>query len=289
MVHPVRQHRPHLPSRFPYLPLTPQELLRAYLGIVGVAPHDSYGVQVTYDKQLDLLGRTSTSSHVRKTTGGDELPCADGKPRVRMHGGAHVVLAYRDSPAYAEGRTALGRLRGRRSCRPTSRSGTEPRRPVPAREYGMGKLERRANRVADAVSFFDPDTSNDPGPPAAALLLAAGRRMTTFALVHGAWHGAWCWERLLEPLAQRGHGAVAIDLPAEDLEAGLDAYADIVAAFTRAGGRRRDRRRALAQRADPAARRRAPAGGGARLPVRAGATRGARASATSSPTRRCRS
>ena len=56
--------------------------------------------------------------------------------------------------------------------------------------------------------------------------------MTTFALVHGAWHGAWCWERLLEPLAQRGHGAVAIDLPAEDMEAGLDAYADIVAAFT---------------------------------------------------------
>jgi pimeloyl-ACP methyl ester carboxylesterase len=55
--------------------------------------------------------------------------------------------------------------------------------------------------------------------------------MTTFALVHGAWHGAWCWERLLEPLEQRGHGAVAIDLPAEDLDAGLDTYADVVAAF----------------------------------------------------------
>jgi pimeloyl-ACP methyl ester carboxylesterase len=56
--------------------------------------------------------------------------------------------------------------------------------------------------------------------------------MTTFALVHGAWHGAWCWERLLEPLEQLGHGAVAIDLPAEDHDAGLDAYADVVAAFT---------------------------------------------------------
>ena len=55
--------------------------------------------------------------------------------------------------------------------------------------------------------------------------------MTTFALVHGAWHGAWCWERLLEPLEQRGHGAVAMDLPVEDLEAGLETYADIVAAF----------------------------------------------------------
>jgi pimeloyl-ACP methyl ester carboxylesterase len=58
--------------------------------------------------------------------------------------------------------------------------------------------------------------------------------MTTFALVHGAWHGAWCWERLLEPLERRGHGALAIDLPGDDLEAGLDEYADIVAAFTAA-------------------------------------------------------
>ena len=69
--------------------------------------------------------------------------------------------------------------------------------------------------------------------------------MTTFALVHGAWHGAWCWERLLEPLERRGHGALAVDLPAEDLDAGLDAYADIVAAFLRRR-RRRDRRRPLA-------------------------------------------
>ena len=24
--------------------------------------------------------------------------------------------------------------------------------------------------------------------------------MTTFGLVHGAWHGAWCWERLIPEL-----------------------------------------------------------------------------------------
>jgi pimeloyl-ACP methyl ester carboxylesterase len=54
--------------------------------------------------------------------------------------------------------------------------------------------------------------------------------VTTFALVHGAWHGAWCWERLLGPLQRRGHRAVAVDLPCEDLAAGLDAYADAVAA-----------------------------------------------------------
>jgi hypothetical protein len=164
VVHPVRQHRPYLPSRFPYLPLTPQELLRAYLGIVGVAPHDSYGAQITYDKQLDLLGRTSTSSHVRKTTGGDKRPCADGKERVRMHGGDHVVFAYRDSPAYAEGRKRWAAYEAEVLQADLSH-GTEPRRPVPAREYAMGKLERKANRIVDAVSIFDPDTSNDSGPP----------------------------------------------------------------------------------------------------------------------------
>jgi hypothetical protein len=163
-VHPVRQQRPYLPSPFPYLPLTPQELLRAYLEIVGVAPQDSYGAQVTYDLPLDLMARSSTSSHVRKTTGGDELPCADGKARVRMHGGAHVVLVYRDSPAYASGRERFAAYEAEVLQADLSR-GIDPRRPVPAREYAMGKLERRANRIADTVSFFDPDVSNRPGPP----------------------------------------------------------------------------------------------------------------------------
>jgi len=52
----------------------------------------------------------------------------------------------------------------------------------------------------------------------------------TFGLVHGAWHGAWCWERLLAPLGELGHGAVAVDLPCEDPDAGLDAYARTIAA-----------------------------------------------------------
>ena len=28
--------------------------------------------------------------------------------------------------------------------------------------------------------------------------------MTTFALVHGAWHGAWCWDRLVPERADDG-------------------------------------------------------------------------------------
>jgi pimeloyl-ACP methyl ester carboxylesterase len=32
-------------------------------------------------------------------------------------------------------------------------------------------------------------------------------------LVHGAWHGAWCWERLLPLLSERGIDARTVDLP----------------------------------------------------------------------------
>ena len=52
--------------------------------------------------------------------------------------------------------------------------------------------------------------------------------MTTFALVHGAWHGAWCWERLVPELEALGHRAIAIDLPIEDPSASFDDYADAV-------------------------------------------------------------
>lgn len=54
--------------------------------------------------------------------------------------------------------------------------------------------------------------------------------MTTFALVHGAWHGAWCWERLTPLLQQAGHDVVAMDLPSEDGAATFDTYADVVCA-----------------------------------------------------------
>jgi pimeloyl-ACP methyl ester carboxylesterase len=52
--------------------------------------------------------------------------------------------------------------------------------------------------------------------------------VATFGLVHGAGHGAWCWERLLPELAARGHRAVAMDLPCEDPAAGCLRYAEVV-------------------------------------------------------------
>ena len=54
--------------------------------------------------------------------------------------------------------------------------------------------------------------------------------MTTFVLVHGAWHGAWCWERLVPLLEARGHTAIAVDLPSDDPGAGLAEYAAAVEA-----------------------------------------------------------
>jgi pimeloyl-ACP methyl ester carboxylesterase len=55
-----------------------------------------------------------------------------------------------------------------------------------------------------------------------------------FVLVHGAFHGAWCWELLIRELEDAGHTAVAFDLPGagEDrtpvADVTLDAYAERV-------------------------------------------------------------
>jgi pimeloyl-ACP methyl ester carboxylesterase len=52
--------------------------------------------------------------------------------------------------------------------------------------------------------------------------------MTTFVLVPGAGGNAWYWHLLVDELTDRGHGAVAVDLPADDDTAGLAEYADVV-------------------------------------------------------------
>jgi pimeloyl-ACP methyl ester carboxylesterase len=58
--------------------------------------------------------------------------------------------------------------------------------------------------------------------------------MTRFVLVHGAFHGAWCWEPLIRELHAAGHTAVAIDLPGAGddttpiADVTLDGYAERV-------------------------------------------------------------
>jgi len=46
--------------------------------------------------------------------------------------------------------------------------------------------------------------------------------MTTFCLLHGAWHDGSCWERLNRELRTRGHRTIAPDLPYDDAAAGFD-------------------------------------------------------------------
>ena len=56
--------------------------------------------------------------------------------------------------------------------------------------------------------------------------------MSTFVLVHGAWHGAWCWDKVVPLLEGAGHEVIAPNLPGhgEDgtpgAELSMQAYAD---------------------------------------------------------------
>ena len=58
--------------------------------------------------------------------------------------------------------------------------------------------------------------------------------MSTFVLVHGAYHGAWCWYRVRPELESRGHEVLTFDLPAHGVdetpyeEATLEGYVDRV-------------------------------------------------------------
>ena len=47
-------------------------------------------------------------------------------------------------------------------------------------------------------------------------------------LVHGSYHGAWCWDLLVPELERRGHHTVAVDLPTADPAAGAAEYAKVV-------------------------------------------------------------
>jgi len=52
--------------------------------------------------------------------------------------------------------------------------------------------------------------------------------MASFALVHGAWGGGWCWDLVRAELESRRHVVHAPDLPCEDVAAGVDEYAAAV-------------------------------------------------------------
>jgi hypothetical protein len=104
-VRPKINHPYPVPSPFPYLPSSPQELLRSYLEVVGVQPHDCYSAQATVSSSQELVG----GGGLMTTNIGPKQPCADGKPRMRQHGCEHVVIVYRDTPEYVAGRERWAR------------------------------------------------------------------------------------------------------------------------------------------------------------------------------------
>jgi pimeloyl-ACP methyl ester carboxylesterase len=59
-------------------------------------------------------------------------------------------------------------------------------------------------------------------------------------LVHGAYHGAWCWHKVVPELEARGHDVIAFDLPAHGIdmtpfqEVTLDDYVERVSEAVRA-------------------------------------------------------
>lgn len=46
-----------------------------------------------------------------------------------------------------------------------------------------------------------------------AFTLFGQNKEKTYLLVHGAWHGAWCWEKVLPLMTNKGYKVYAIDLP----------------------------------------------------------------------------
>ena len=109
VVHPRPQKGPETPSPFPYLPSTPQEVLLAYLEVVGLRPSDCYGTEVTVDEMSAYGPVTSTTGESLgmddlRLGGYEESVCVDGKSRTRLQCGSRVVVSYRDRPEYAEGR-----------------------------------------------------------------------------------------------------------------------------------------------------------------------------------------
>ena len=39
-----------------------------------------------------------------------------------------------------------------------------------------------------------------------------------FILIHGAWHGAWCWNKVIPLIRAKGHDVEAIDLPGSGMD-----------------------------------------------------------------------
>jgi pimeloyl-ACP methyl ester carboxylesterase len=85
----------------------------------------------------------------------------------------------------------------------------------------------RGNRFDEPAHALDPMAADGPmGPTRMRLskpvIAAAGSssedRMSTFVLVHGAWHGGWCWHKIGARLEMMGHSVFAPDMPGHGID-----------------------------------------------------------------------
>ena len=159
-VHVRVQHPPPTPSPFPYLPSTPQELLTAYLEVVGVRSSDATSAQVTIDRPFSLIGRISMGT----TNVGSAQPCADGKARQRLYGARRVVVSYRDRPEYAAGRERWRRYQGEVLLAHLER-GTDARAPVIPDELPDNPVLRAGARLLDLTEKVTTVGEWEPPPP----------------------------------------------------------------------------------------------------------------------------
>lgn len=149
-VHPKIHHPPPVPSPFPYLPATPQEMLRAHLEVVGIQPADCYSAQATVDRPRALIQGGFFTTNL-----GPKQPCADGKERMRTHGCEQIVVIYRDRPEYAAGRERWAAYQ-RDVLQAHLERGMQRRPPLFVEDLSdLWAPLRAAMRVSDALEWWD--------------------------------------------------------------------------------------------------------------------------------------
>lgn len=159
-VHPRSQRAYTIPSPFPYLPPTPQELMRMYLEVVGLRPSDCYVASVTADRLSNMLGPELMLGGLISSEWGvrESLPCADGNNRQRAAGGSVVVFAYRDRPEYQAGRARWASYE-REVLQASLENGVDIRGPVESTDFvdvaGIRRVLRAIDNVDRAISVGD--------------------------------------------------------------------------------------------------------------------------------------
>src|SRR5438067_5543934 len=76
---------------------------------------------------------------------------------------------------------------------------------------------RRARTPPRQVPLMSPGSLRRLTPSAGRGVMAH-----TFVLVHGAWHGGWCWRRVADRLRHDGHALTGLGERSHLLEPGID-------------------------------------------------------------------